>query len=70
MEKIKVIIVDDHTIVREGLEELLSKSDEIEVIALASDGEEAIQVCKDKKPDVVIMDVQGICDLMKELTPK
>ncbi|MCK4777946.1 MAG: response regulator transcription factor, partial [Actinomycetia bacterium] len=42
----------------EGLEELLSKSDEIKVIALASDGEEAIQVCKDKKPDVVIMDIQ------------
>lgn len=55
--KIGLMIVDDHAIVREGLRALLSSDPDIQILAEASDGHEAVQLAKKLKPDVVLMDV-------------
>ncbi len=55
--KIRVIIADDHAVVREGTCELLKKAEDLEVVGEAADGIEAIQLVKDLKPDVAILDV-------------
>ena len=57
MSKIRVIIADDHTILREGLKTLLELSDSIEVIGQAANGKEAIDLIAEKMPHVAIMDV-------------
>ena len=57
MDKIKVLLVDDHTILRAGLCSLLSTYSDIEVVAEASGGQEAIQKVREFKPDVIVMDV-------------
>lgn len=54
---IKVMLVDDHAIVREGYRSLLQKQDNIKVIAEASDGAEAYLSYKKYQPDIVIMDI-------------
>ena len=54
---IRVLIVDDHQMVREGLKVLLSTCPEIEVIGEAADGAEAVEQCLATEPDVVLMDV-------------
>ncbi len=54
---IKVMLVDDHAVVRAGYQMLLKNSPEIEVIAEASSGEEAYQLYCSRKPDVVVMDL-------------
>ncbi|MCK4406713.1 MAG: response regulator transcription factor [Bacteroidales bacterium] len=54
---IKILIADDHQLFREGLINLLSDSSEIEVIAQAEDGKEAIIKAKKFNPDIVIMDI-------------
>jgi two-component system response regulator NreC len=56
-EEIKVVIADDHTIVRSGLTMLLSSEPDINVIGEAVDGEAAIRLCQDLMPDVVLMDI-------------
>jgi NarL family two-component system response regulator LiaR len=55
--KIRVLIVDDHDMVRQGLIALLENYDEFEVIGDASDGEMGVMVCRDRQPDVVLMDM-------------
>ena len=55
--RIKVMIVDDHAIVREGIAEVLEQSGEYEVVGQAGDGEEAVVKAQELKPDVVIMDI-------------
>jgi DNA-binding NarL/FixJ family response regulator len=55
---IRVMVVDDHDLVRLGIVSLLSDSDKIEVVAQAQSGEEAIQLAKDHDPDVVLMDIR------------
>ena len=57
MNKIRIIIVDDHPVYREGLRQLIEKEQDMEVIAVASDGKEALGIVKDSKPDVAIVDV-------------
>jgi DNA-binding NarL/FixJ family response regulator len=54
---IKVILVDDHKMFREGLKFALSQMEGIEVIGEASDGNQFLDVLKEKKPDVVLMDI-------------
>ena len=56
-EKIKIILVDDHAVVRAGFRMLLATSESIEVISEASRGEEAIGQYLNLKPDVVVMDL-------------
>ena len=55
--KIKVMIVDDHAIVREGIAEVLEQSGDFEVVGQAGDGEEAVNKVQELRPDVVIMDI-------------
>ncbi|OGO32367.1 MAG: DNA-binding response regulator [Chloroflexi bacterium RBG_16_56_11] len=57
MQKIKVFIVDDHAIMRDGIRALLSVNDEIQVVGEASDGKEAIKKIPELSPDVIIMDI-------------
>lgn len=54
---IKVAIVDDHELVRTGIIRILGDLNDIEVVAEASSGEEAVQLVRQHKPDVVLMDV-------------
>ncbi len=55
--RIRVLLADDHKIVREGLAALLSAEEDIETVAQAADGEEAVSLAMRLRPDVVIMDV-------------
>jgi DNA-binding NarL/FixJ family response regulator len=55
---IKVVVVDDHQIVREGLSSLLGALDGINVVGTAADGRDAVHVVADTAPDVVVMDIQ------------
>ena len=57
MKKIKVLIVDDHTLVRAGIRSLLALVDDIEVVGEASDGKEALVKVRQLMPDVVLMDL-------------
>ena len=54
--KVRVMIADDHAIVCDGLQEVLERSGEFEVVAFASDGKEAVARAVESKPDVIIMD--------------
>lgn len=54
---IRVMIVDDHNMVRKGLSVLLEEFDDLEVVAEASDGEYAVNLCHQDCPDVVLMDL-------------
>ena len=53
----KILLADDHTILREGLRSLIDGLPDMEVIGEASNGREAVQVAVQKRPDVVVMDV-------------
>lgn len=57
MSKIRVLVADDHAILREGIRALLRLSDDIEVVGEAADGLEAVAQCRRLDPDVVLMDV-------------
>ena len=57
MDKIKVMLVEDHVLVREGTRELLDREEDLQVVAEAGDGEEAVQLAAEHRPDVVIMDI-------------
>jgi two-component system response regulator NreC len=57
MEKKKILIVEDHTILREGLKSLLSTNPELEIVGEAGDGREAIYLVEKLTPDLVMMDL-------------
>jgi two-component system, NarL family, response regulator LiaR len=57
VEKISLVIVDDHAIVRQGLRTYLELQPDIEVVGEASDGREALEVVRDTLPDIVLMDL-------------
>lgn len=57
MTKIRVMLVDDHEMVRLGLKSFLNLQEDVEVIAEASDGEEGLERALQLKPDVVVMDL-------------
>lgn len=54
---IRVVIADDHRLVRQGIHALLSNAESIDVIGEAEDGEEAISLVKQLQPDVLVIDV-------------
>jgi DNA-binding NarL/FixJ family response regulator len=56
-DRIRVLLVDDHTVVRLGLRALLSADPAMEVVGEASDGREALEMCDRLAPDVVVMDL-------------
>ncbi len=56
-KRIKVVIVDDHVLVRSGLEVVFGMFDDIELAGQAGDGDEAVQLCRELRPDVVLMDL-------------
>lgn len=57
LRKTKVLLVDDHAVVRAGFRRLLETSTDVEVVAEAGSGAEAIQYCSKETPDVVVMDL-------------
>ena len=54
---IRVLIADDHQVVRSGLEQLLATAPDIELVGMATDGGEAIARCEELEPDIVLMDL-------------
>ena len=58
MGKIRVLIADDHLVVREGLEAMLHSNDEFEIVGQAVDGLETVRLVEELHPDVVLIDVQ------------
>lgn len=57
MNKIRILLAEDHAIVREGTRQLLERENDLEVVGEAGDGEEAIELARRLKPDIVIMDI-------------
>ncbi|MAK45480.1 MULTISPECIES: response regulator [unclassified Spongiibacter] len=55
---ITVLVADDHAMVRTGIARMLDDADDISVIAEAANGEEAIQRCRELRPDIVLMDIR------------
>ena len=58
MTRIRVLLVEDHAVVRRGLADLLSSTEDIEVVGAAADGLQAQDVVRGTRPDVVVMDLQ------------
>jgi len=54
---IRVLIADDHAVVRQGLRTFLALQDDMEVVADAADGEEAVELARRLRPDVVALDI-------------
>jgi len=62
-KRIRVVIVDDHEMVRRGLASFINSVDDLEMVGEARNGLEAIQVCQQARPDVVLMDlIMGVMD--------
>ncbi|MEE9911526.1 MAG: response regulator transcription factor [Deltaproteobacteria bacterium] len=77
MKKIKLLVTDDHDIVRDGLKQLLNSQSDMEVIGEACDGREALEKIKLLHPDVVLLDITmpnmtglEVVNLIRDVTPK
>lgn len=57
MNKIRVLIADDHSMFRQGIKQILELEGDIVVVAQAANGDEAVRLAKEHKPDVVLMDI-------------
>ena len=57
MKKVSIMIVDDHTLIRETWSFLLGKNENFDVVAECGDGERGIELARDKRPDVVLLDI-------------
>ncbi|QZY57219.1 response regulator [Crassaminicella profunda] len=55
--KIKVLIADDHALMRQGLKQIIELEEDIEVVALAVDGEDTIKKSQQYKPDIILLDI-------------
>ena len=54
---IRLLVVDDHELVRAGLEQLLGTTEDIQIVGLAADGDEALALSRRERPDVILMDI-------------
>ena len=77
MQKLKVLIVDDHPVVRKGLQTCLARQDRIKVVGEASDGDEALRKARELSPDIVLMDISmpgmnglAVTELLRKEVPK
>ena len=77
MERIRVMVVDDHPIMRDGLRDALDGEEDLEVVGVAGDGVEAVRTAQRVEPDVIVMDVMmpgkdGVdaCREVMELLPE
>ncbi len=57
MDKIKILVVDDHAILRDGVRALLSLNDDFDIVGEAAEGKESIKKAKELVPDVILMDI-------------
>jgi len=57
MEKIRILLVDDHVLFREGLRELLQHEEDLECVAIAENGAEATELARELLPDVALIDI-------------
>ncbi|HEX78138.1 MAG TPA: response regulator transcription factor [Dehalococcoidia bacterium] len=57
MDKIRILLAEDHVVVRESIRQLLGREHDLEVVGEASEGEEAVRLTTQLKPDVVVMDI-------------
>ena len=57
MKKIRILVVDDESVVREGVVAILSYQSDIEVVAQAENGLQALEVARKTKPDVILLDI-------------
>ena len=76
MSKITVMIVDDHTLIRETWSFLLGRNENFEVIAELGDGQKAIDIARDKRPQIVLLDINmaplngfDILKMIRKLSP-
>lgn len=56
-ETIRVVVADDQRLFADGISQLISAQPDLEVVATANDGAEAVRLCREKEPDVVLMDI-------------
>lgn len=57
-ERITVLLADDHAVLRQGTAELLRREPDLQVVGEAADGQQAVELCGELRPDVVVMDVR------------
>lgn len=76
MQQITVLIVDDHALIREGIRKTLGLEKRIKVLAEAANGKEAISICRTRKPDIVLLDINlpditgvEVCRAIKQELP-
>jgi len=55
--RIKVLLAEDHVVVRQGIRELIQREEDIEIVGEVGDGEEAVQAAEQLEPDVILMDI-------------
>ena len=55
---IRLLIADDHAVVRTGLQHLVGTFDDVELVGAVANGEEAVRLCEEQRPDVVLMDIE------------
>jgi len=58
MSSVRVVIADDHPVVRSGIRDMLDAAEDLEVVGEADDGPEALRIVEDKQPDVLLLDVE------------
>ena len=67
---IKVLVADDHAVVRQGIKQILSKTQDLSVIDEAEDGNQVLEKIKDQMPDVVVMDIEMPVNSSWEVLPQ